>query len=92
MFGHSFGGATAAAVMHDDHRFVAGANLDGLCVGPVVDEGLSDPFLLGSDNHDDVFDPSWAKVLPRLSGSHRWFQLVGSGHYRFIDLGGSVRK
>jgi hypothetical protein len=83
----------AAAVMHEDRRFIAGVNLDGLFVGPVLDEGLSRPLLVfGSDYHDDVFDPSWAKVLPRLSGWHRWFRLVGSGHYRFIDLGGSVRK
>ncbi len=29
VFGHSFGGATAAQVMLNDTRFVAGVNLDG---------------------------------------------------------------
>jgi hypothetical protein len=30
--------------------------------------------------------------LPRLTGWHRWFRVNEAGHYRFIDLGGSVRK
>ena len=36
--------------MHEERRFIAGVNLDCLVVGPVLDEGLSRPFLvLGSD-------------------------------------------
>ena len=36
MFGHSLGGATAAAAMLEDQRITAGVNLDGSLVGPVV--------------------------------------------------------
>jgi dienelactone hydrolase len=93
MFGHSFGGGTAAAVMHADRRFVAGVDLDGLVVGPVVQAGLRKPFLvLGSSYHDTELDPSWGEFLPRLSGWHKWLALRDTGHYRFIDLGGSAGK
>jgi dienelactone hydrolase len=93
MFGHSFGGATTAAVLHEDPRFVAGVNLDGLVVGPVAQAGLSKPFLiLGSSYHAPGQDQSWTTFLPALSGWHRWLRLSDAGHYRFVDLGGSVRK
>jgi dienelactone hydrolase len=93
MFGHSFGGATAAAVMHADRRFAAGVNLDGLLVGPVATAGLDRPFLLlGSSYHEPGQDPSWTTFLPALTGWHRWIRVLDAGHYRFIDLGGSVRK
>jgi hypothetical protein len=97
IFGHSFGGGTAAAVMREDRRFVAGVNLDGFVIGPVATEGLRKPFLvLGSSYHEPGQAPdqdqSWTTFLPALSGWHRWFRLTDAGHYRFIDLGGSVRK
>jgi predicted dienelactone hydrolase len=93
IFGHSFGGGTAAAVMHADRRFVAGVNLDGLVVGPVRQAGVDRPFLvLGSSYHAPDQDESWADFLPRLTGWHRWLRVNDAGHYRFIDFGGSVRK
>lgn len=93
MFGHSFGGGTAAAVLHADRRFVAGVDLDGFVIGPVAKTGLSKPFLvLGSSYHDTVLDPSWADFLPRLRGWHRWLRLLDAGHYRFMDLGGSAGR
>jgi predicted dienelactone hydrolase len=93
IFGHSFGGGTAAAVMHADRRFAAGVNLDGLVVGPVRPAGVDRPFLvLGSSYHGPDQDESWADFLPRLTGWHRWLRVNDAGHYRFIDLGGSVRK
>jgi hypothetical protein len=93
MFGHSFGGGTAAAVLHADRRFVAGVDLDGFIIGPVAKAGLRKPFLVvGSSYHDTVLDPSWADFLPRLSGWHRWIRVLEAGHYRFIDLGGSAGR
>jgi dienelactone hydrolase len=93
MFGHSFGGGTAAAMAAADRRVVAGVNLDGFVIGPVKDTGLRKPFLVvGSGYHDMEFDPSWASFLPKLTGWHRWFQYVGAGHYRFMDFGGSTHQ
>lgn len=93
MYGHSFGGGTAAAVLRADSRFVAGVDLDGFIIGDVATHGLDKPFLvLGSWFHDQELDESWAQFLPRLTGWHRWFRVNDAGHYRFIDFGGSVRK
>lgn len=44
-FGHSFGGATAAQVMSQDPRVLAGINLDGYPFGTAWEVGLSRPFL-----------------------------------------------
>ena len=92
IYGHSFGGSTAAAVMFADDRFAAGVDLDGLIAGPVATAGLDRPFLIvGSSYHDPTFDPSWGTFIPALTGWHRWITEQQAGHYRFIDLGGSVR-
>lgn len=93
MVGHSFGGSTTAQTMLEDQRVKAGVNLDGLIAGPVRHEGVDRPYLvMGSDYHDTVMDPSWADFLPALSGWHQWLQLRETGHYRFIDLGGSTDR
>lgn len=44
VFGHSFGGTTAAIVSRDDERFVGAVNLDGNMVG-ALDSDLKKPFL-----------------------------------------------
>ena len=46
IFGHSFGGATAAQFCHDDSRCKAGIDVDGAPLGNVVQEGLHRPFCL----------------------------------------------
>lgn len=93
IYGHSFGGGTAAAVMFDDSRFVAGVDLDGFIVGPVARAGLDRPFLVvGSSYHTPEMDPSWSTFLPALRGWHRWFSVTDAGHYRFVDLGGSAMR
>jgi predicted dienelactone hydrolase len=87
MFGHSFGGATAAAAMLEDQRIMAGVNLDGTFFGPVVNAGLDRPFLLvsshggGRDN-----DVSWAKFWANLRGWRLNLQLTDSAHNSFSDL------
>ncbi|MEK5032184.1 choline esterase [Paenibacillus sp. FSL R7-0302] len=44
IFGHSFGGTTAALVSRDDDRFVGAVNLDGNMLG-ALDSDLKKPFL-----------------------------------------------
>lgn len=90
VFGHSFGGSTAAQAVASDPRVDAGIDLDGLIAGTVRQTGVTKPFLvMGSDYHDTVLDPSWADFLPKMSGWHRWLRVRTAGHYRFVDLGGS---
>ncbi|SDZ26136.1 Predicted dienelactone hydrolase [Evansella caseinilytica] len=45
MFGHSFGGAATSQVMHRDSRIQAGVNMDGFFFGPIIEEGLENPFM-----------------------------------------------
>ncbi|MCT2586307.1 alpha/beta hydrolase family protein [Actinophytocola gossypii] len=94
IYGHSFGGSTAAQALADDPRLDAGIDLDGLIAGPVRHTGLAKPFLVvGSDyHHTSVKDPSWDDFLPKLTGWNRWLRFVDAGHYRFVDLGGSTDR
>lgn len=96
IYGHSFGGGTAAAVIAEDSRFVAGVDLDGFAIGPVAKRGVDKPFLVvGTSDHDGSLDASWKTFLPALAAGsqwHRWYGVKNTGHYRFIDLGGSVTK
>lgn len=45
IFGHSFGGATAAQVCAEDSRFKAGANLDGIQAADLMGKSLDTPFM-----------------------------------------------
>jgi pimeloyl-ACP methyl ester carboxylesterase len=45
MFGHSFGGATAAEAAYRDDRILAVINMDGAFFGSVDDDGLGQPFM-----------------------------------------------
>lgn len=46
VFGHSFGGATAAQVCQMDTRCKAGIDIDGSLFGDVVQTGLDQPFMV----------------------------------------------
>lgn len=55
IFGHSFGGATAAQVMAEDASFCAGIDLDGGLNGSVLTRGVTQPFMLINAHSD--FNP-----------------------------------
>ena len=87
MFGHSLGGATAAAAMLEDQRITAGVNLDGSLVGPVVNAGLDRPFLLvAGQDHGRDNDETWAKFWANQRGWRLNLQLTGSAHGSFTDF------
>jgi predicted dienelactone hydrolase len=86
MFGHSQGGATAAATMLDDPRIKAGINMDGGLLGPVVTTGLTRPFMLLSDallNRNN--SGSWGSFWNASTGWKRDFQLLDSLHLSYSD-------
>lgn len=86
MFGHSLGGATAAAAMLEDPRIQAGVNLDGTLFGPVIEAGLDRPFMLvGSQDHSRDTDETWDKFWANQLGWRLNLQLTGSGHNSFTD-------
>lgn len=87
MFGHSMGGATAAAAMRVDPRLAAGVDLDGTLYGPVVGAGLSRPFLLmSSAGHDRSNDATWATFWSHLTGWRRDLKMAGAGHVTYSDI------
>jgi len=86
MFGHSLGGATAAAAMLDDQRITGGINLDGTLFGPVVNAGLDRPFMLvGAEGHSRDNDETWAKFWANQQGWRLNLQLTGAAHNSFAD-------
>ncbi|MGV9304931.1 alpha/beta hydrolase family protein [Nonomuraea sp. NPDC003727] len=102
MFGHSFGGDTAAEVMVADGRVDAGADLDGWLAYDVdgraptraAVEGTARPFLLmgspGStrdgQGRSHLTSPSWKSFWERSSGWKRDLSMPEAMHYSFTDL------
>lgn len=86
MFGHSLGGATAAATMHDDPRITAGIDLDGSLLGSSALGGSDRPFLLLGSDQAGPEDPSWDEFWTNQRGWRRELVLAGSTHASFTDL------
>ena len=63
-FGHSFGGAVAAQVCHDDPRIRAALDIDGSFWGEVRLTGLSKPFMFMTE---DVAPPATAEERSRFN-------------------------
>jgi dienelactone hydrolase len=84
MFGHSAGGATAAAAMHVDARISAGINMDGALLTPAATAGSDRPFLLiGRQDHHRANDPTWAAFWTNQRGAKLQLNLTGSTHATF---------
>ncbi|KAF2128048.1 hypothetical protein P153DRAFT_367947 [Dothidotthia symphoricarpi CBS 119687] len=87
IFGHSLGGAAAAAAMSQVPSFRGGMNIDGTMFERVLTAGLDRPFvLLGHENKTQETDPSWKSVWPMLTGWKKEFEVKGAAHYSFSDL------
>jgi len=88
--GHSFGGATAAAVLAQDKRPSAGADLDGMLYGGVEHAQLQRPFLfIESDHavtrHQPLYFAKRDAVLSGLGPLGQQFEITGTNHYSFTD-------
>ncbi|KAI3395359.1 hypothetical protein diail_1415 [Diaporthe ilicicola] len=88
LFGHSFGGNTAAQAMSNySSTFTCGANFDGSMYGPVASWDIGGPFLqIAAQNHTRGNDPSWAKFWENLRGFKRQFNVNGTLHESFEDF------
>lgn len=87
LFGHSVGGAAAAATMLKDRRIQGGINLDGTFLGPVVSEGIDKPFMIfAHQGKNQSTDPSWATIWPRLKSSKIQTSILGTTHASFQDF------
>lgn len=86
LFGHSFGGATAADALLVDHRFAAGLNMDGSIYGPADNTSDTKPFLLfAASNHNQTGDATWASFWRQLKGWKLQLQVSGTRHGSFTD-------
>ncbi|KIW14327.1 hypothetical protein PV08_07109 [Exophiala spinifera] len=87
VFGHSIGGAAAAETMLQDHRPLAGVNLDGTLFGQVVSEGLDKPFMFFEhDGKNQSTEATWASIWTHLNSSKAQMTVVGSQHGTFTDF------
>ncbi|HEV8042913.1 MAG TPA: hypothetical protein VGP62_28805 [Bryobacteraceae bacterium] len=92
VFGHSFGGATAAQFCHDDRRCKAGIDMDGQPFGNVIQEGLTQPFLyLMSDHSGEKGDDS-RQILANIKSicdsdkaGCQMATVLGARHFNFSD-------
>ena len=100
VFGHSFGGATAAQFCHDDSRCKAGIDLDGQPFGSVIREGLHQPFMILLSDHGHESDPESAQIMAniqsiydRLPPEARLLIAVrGANHFLFSDDGALLKS
>jgi EmrB/QacA subfamily drug resistance transporter len=86
MFGHSLGGATAAATVLTDRRLDAGLDMDGYLFGKVAVTGLEKPFMLFAADPGFRAEPNLAQFWRRLRGSRYAVDFVGAAHFTFSDL------
>jgi len=90
--GHSFGGATAAEVCLEDDRCRAGVDLDGALYGPVIREGLRQPFLFLLSDHgiawrspDCTICADIRSAAARKPENKLIVTLLGAHHFSFSD-------
>jgi hypothetical protein len=86
MFGHSLGGATAAATMLIDDRLDAGLDMDGSLFGKVAVTGLEKPFMLFSADPGFRSKPNLAEFWSQLTGPRYAIDFAGTAHLAFSDL------
>jgi dienelactone hydrolase len=100
VFGHSFGGATAAQFCHDDPRCKAGIDVDGQPFGSVVRDGLRQPFMFLLSDQIHSRDPETGRVLAdiqsiydRLPPDGRLrIAIRGANHFLFSDDGAILKS
>ncbi len=98
-FGHSLGGATALQFCHDDGRCKAGIDVDGLPLGIVIREGVTQPFLFLLSDHTGESDADSKQaqanirsIYDRLPTGRKLYIIIRSaGHYRFSDNGAMLQ-
>lgn len=96
IYGYSLGGATAAKVLAEDHRFQAGINLDGGLFGDVANISLDQPFMIlnneafgqGTSSSPEVnqFNQLQQSFVENLQNDGYEVTILGTEHSSFSDL------
>ncbi len=100
VFGHSFGGATAALFCHEDSRCKAGIDVDGAPPGSVIQAGIDRPFLFLLSDHGHESDPESGQIMAdirsiydRLPPEGRaLLQIRHANHFLFSDDGALLKS
>lgn len=100
VFGHSFGGATAAQFCHDDSRCKAGIDVDGQPFGSVVQSGLNQPFMFLLSDHSSESDPASRQILANIQSIYDRLPtdgrlriaIRGANHFLFSDDGALLKS
>jgi dienelactone hydrolase len=94
VFGHSFGGCTAAQACRLDSRFKAGVDIDGYPRGDVIQAGLSQPFMFIWSDHQVPPDAEGLQANRNTRAiydklNHGGYQITvhGARHFNFTDNG-----
>jgi dienelactone hydrolase len=93
VFGHSLGGATTMQFCHDDSRCKAGIDMDGLALGSVIAEGMTQPLLVVLSEHRGEPEAEAREVYAnirsiydRLPDDRRLMITIrGANHFSFSD-------
>jgi predicted dienelactone hydrolase len=101
IFGHSFGGATAAQFCADDSRCKAGIDVDGSLHGSVIHTSMHKPFMFLLSDHGDFSSDAetrkiWADIQStynRLPADGRLLITIrGANHFTFSDDGAILKS
>jgi dienelactone hydrolase len=100
VFGHSFGGATAAQFCHDDSRCKAGIDVDGQPFGSVVQAGLHQPFMFLLGDHHRESGPESAQIMANIRSIYDrlppdgrlLIHIRGANHFLFSDDGALLKS
>jgi predicted dienelactone hydrolase len=100
VFGHSFGGATAAQFCSQDSRCKAGIDVDGSLHGSVIQAGIHKPFMFLLSDHGNSSDPVTRQieadiqsVYDRLPADGKVrIAIRGANHFLFSDDGALLKS
>ncbi|CAJ0551492.1 Ff.00g114220.m01.CDS01 [Fusarium sp. VM40] len=85
VYGHSFGGSTAAVTVQRDPRVIGGLNFDCPINGSVRYEGFKDkPFVI-IDTKSLNF-PEWPEFYKKIDAAKMMLEIENTQHYVFTDV------
>jgi predicted dienelactone hydrolase len=86
LFGHSFGGATAAKVCKIDTRCTAGADLDGTLFGYQASGLFKVPFMFIVEDNCGTDCDTMVQAYSNSSSAVYYLSIQGTRHFNFSDL------
>lgn len=87
VFGHSRGGGAAGDAFLKDARFKAGANVDGVQWGNIVDTSFQNPFLfISADWPEEKEDLNSHAYINKSQSVFYESKILNTGHSSFMDI------